>query len=497
MYISLPRRAVGSGEDPNHVNMPISTWVPVVVVVGVLVLLSFAVCVRRRLHRAANAASTAPGAATRELTAEQLAGLARCPLPAYAKEPGELELVVVRGPDGEDMAIPAATVPAEDDDRSNDEHDRVDADERPEGVGAAIPTRQSTVDNARYTEMPQSPHDTPLLAADPRGEAPAYFEVVDEPQEYPPGIETTVAPQSAVVPGSPVLQTPSPVQRRSGFFSIFRPAPEPAPVPTTPSALTPSASATNLALTHTRTRSTTGGGGHSPSPSGSRHRSSPSASTLFSLGLGRRKSTQSLSASPQNNALTSPSLISLASISSPLPHTLVKTEFTSLPKAGMTPEQFRLISGNKDGGLGRFGVPFGDVAVAFASANASRVGLDDADADAAPPPGWEEVAGAGASAPEADAEAGPLNLRPLNDEPQPEAEHFSSDDDDQEEPNTDFGPPPPEVFVTVASRANSTMSGRSIASFATAQEGGDDEDDETRPGAATHLREETDATVRP
>ncbi|KAH9947800.1 hypothetical protein B0H21DRAFT_821639 [Amylocystis lapponica] len=80
--------------------------------------------------------------------------------------------------------------------------------------------------------------------------------------------------------------------------------------------------------------------------------------------------------------LNSPSTISLNSISSPLSHTLIRTEFT-YPKAGPTPEQMKLISSLDS--FARFGVPYGADAVAFA-ASASHMSLN-------PPPEFEEVAG--------------------------------------------------------------------------------------------------------
>ncbi|KAJ7063643.1 hypothetical protein C8F01DRAFT_1133785 [Mycena amicta] len=497
MYISP--RALGSGDGNQSSGFSASTWVcsslrqsrkliirqvPVAVVVGVLLLLSIVVCSRRSLRARftvmGNGVAVANGMpATRELTAEQLAGsinrnpaaparpsrrprrtpsqISTVSLPAYMKEPGEMELVVTRGPDGEDVAIPAATVPDYDEEESSEGHQPEDEPAR---------RRQSTLDNARYTPMPESPHDSPLLAPDPRGDAPAYFEVVDESYP-PPGISTTPAPE--------IPEPAATTQRRSGFFSMFRPAPAVSSIPTT-SPSTPGTSTSNLALTHTRTRSTTGGG-HSPSPSpsplpsGSRHRSSTSTSTLFSLG--RKKSSQSLSA----NNLTSPSLISLSSISAPLPHTLYKTEFTSLPKAGLTPEQFKLISGSKDGGLNRFGVPFGDVAVAYAqaSANASRVALDEMES-AGPPPGWEESA------------AGP------------------SGENQPEEDDTETAAAQLEVVLTAPSRSESRASGVSMQTFATAEDGGvSDSEDlhgaiDNEPETAhtvSHTQEATDATIRP
>ncbi|KAF7366668.1 Proteophosphoglycan ppg4 [Mycena sanguinolenta] len=387
-------------------NFPPSTWIPIVVVVSVLSILSILACsrksVRARMASMGTGVAVAAGGmpATRELTAEQLAGsinnagtntttnntngnatvvavrprrtrrtpsqISTVSLPAYMKEPGEQELVVTRGPDGEDVAMPAASA-VEDPDESDEGHEHEDEHEQ------AAP---------RHHPDP----DVLEAAMDPRGPTPAYFEfVVGEPAEadtvYPPGIAVappTPALEPAPSPSAVEAQTPAQTQRRSGFFStLFRSAPPP-PVPPLPSATpsspsplgtsstAPEASSSRLTLTHTRTRSTTA----SPFPNGTRHRASTSTSTLFSLG--RKKSTASLSG-PYNN--TNASAISLASISSPLPHTLMKTEFTALPKAGLTPEQLMLISGNKDGGLTRFGAMGGE--------------------DEAPPPEWAEAEASG------------------------------------------------------------------------------------------------------
>ncbi|KAJ7164931.1 hypothetical protein C8R46DRAFT_301000 [Mycena filopes] len=480
--LSFYPRALGNENPPSSVSS--STWIPIAVVVSVLTIFSLLACTRKsiraRIASMGNGAAVAAGMpVTRELTVEQLAGSinqapgaparrARRPrrtpsqistvsLPAYMKEPGEQELVVSRGPDGEDVAMPAASAVDDEDDQSNEGHQSAEGPESDQ-------QRQSNVpDNSRYTAEPHSPNNTPLLGSDPRGDAPAYFEVVDNNDEhYPPGI--SVAPPAPEEPAT---------QRRSGFFSLFRPAPP--PIPASPPAQDP----TRLSLTHTRTRSTT-----TDAPV-TRHRASTSTSTLFSLT--RKKSTASLSA----NNLTSPSLISLASISHPLPHTLHKTEFSALPKGGLTAEQLSLISGTKEGGLGRFGVPWGEAAVAYASANTSRVALGE-DGEA-PPPGWEEVSGlpeasgSGSGTQEVEASASGTQEQ--------EAEASGSSDHEEETPSSD---PQPAATTTHLLRSDSRASGMSTQTFATAEEGAAPEDDESEgPQLHIHVQEPTDATVRP
>jgi hypothetical protein len=115
------------------------------------------------------------------------------------------------------------------------------------------------------------------------------------------------------------------------------------------------------------------------SPSASRtdfrrgHRASQSGSSMFGnlrKSVHRMGSSASLSPSQQN--LTSPSLISLNSIGAPLSHTLTRTEI-AYPRGGPTADQIKLISSRES--LGRFGVPYGSDAVAFAAASRASLSL--------------------------------------------------------------------------------------------------------------------------
>ncbi|KAG6907044.1 hypothetical protein DXG01_010815 [Tephrocybe rancida] len=345
--------------------------------------------------------------ATTELTAEQLAGtingtnsttagaaanrtrrtrrprrtpsqISTTSLPAYAKEPGEQELVIFRGPeDMEDAGMPPATVVME-----------PLSEEREESLHSRNHSQAS-----QYPSMPATPIDAPLLqesdssgyvsaqlmrppgdvmprrsmetlntseegsslapAYDDRGEAPAYFEAVDN-------ISTSVSTD----PSSP---EPVPA-RRSGFRTLLHSIPN------------------RLSMYnsgHTRTQSSFSmvssentHGGRETSQSRASHRPSASGSgSLLNLTPFRTLSRQS-----NVNNLTSPSLISLNSISAPLSHTLTRTEFT-YPKSGPTPEQLKLISSRET--FARFAVPYGADAIAYA-ASASRQDLDDV-----PPPDFD------------------------------------------------------------------------------------------------------------
>ena len=89
--------------------------------------------------------------------------------------------------------------------------------------------------------------------------------------------------------------------------------------------------------------------------------------------------TRSRSVTNVPGGLTSPSAISITSISAPLTHTALRTDFV-YPRSGPTPEQLKLISSVES--VSKFGVPYGPDAVAFASV--SLVNLQG------PPPEFEE-----------------------------------------------------------------------------------------------------------
>ncbi|QRV84848.1 hypothetical protein RhiJN_12864 [Ceratobasidium sp. AG-Ba] len=100
-----------------------------------------------------------------------------------------------------------------------------------------------------------------------------------------------------------------------------------------------------------------------------RHRPSASISTLASSSRGHG---HTLSPSLSSLLLTrsrsptrsSDSLAQRYNISAPIPTTLVRTEF-SYPRSGPTPEQIRFLSSRES--LGRFGMPYGEEAVAAAA----------------------------------------------------------------------------------------------------------------------------------
>lgn len=255
---------------------------------------------------------------------------------------------------------------------------------------------------SRYTAMPTTPNDTPLLNhddssaddsrnnhrrsfetlvsseeasslmransnvpeyEDPRGEAPAYFEAVDISDDI-----ADAPPQPPALPLPSPPDSPEQVpQRRSGFRRVLNALPN----------------RLSMAPSHTRASSAFSvvssdqSHGRDTSQSRASHRPTPSGSgSLLSLSPFRTISRQR---EHSNANLTSPSLISLNSISAPLSHTLMRTEFT-YPKAGPTPEQLKLISSRES--FARFGMPYGADAIAYA-ASASRHDLD------VPPPDFD------------------------------------------------------------------------------------------------------------
>ena len=194
---------------------------------------------------------------------------------------------------------------------------------------------------------------------DPRGEAPAYFEVVDLTQESNPELPTT---QPSSIPSETL-----PEQRRSGFRTFLNRMSMMSHVPEHRRAESDQSSTSNGHRPNRSIQSRTSN--HRPSQSSSGH-------SIFRT-LSRQRSNQTLNSSSVH--LNSPSLISLNSISSPLSHTLIRTEFT-YPKSGPTPEQLKVISSLEN--FSRFGVPYGPDAIAFA-ASSSRQDLEP------PPPDFE------------------------------------------------------------------------------------------------------------
>ncbi|KAJ3824076.1 hypothetical protein F5880DRAFT_434757 [Lentinula raphanica] len=441
--------------DDQSVNSSSSfrIWVPILIVVVVLAIIALYVCsirannggLPRALANFSRAAAIGNGTmmpTTTELTADQLTGNAstttandtsnnatnnrtrrprrtrRTPsqisttsLPVYMKEPGEQELVIIRGPqDMEDVPLDTEMPPV----REDGEHERYtpmpDSPQHmpllddegavaDESAAALLPDAheqpRSRPDETGGRDSAGSAHsgdssslvrvDTNVTTEtpDPRGDAPAYYEVVDlndeSQQSSAPSSSMPTQTNSSMTAGSSTASRGT-ASRRSlrNLFSWTghrNPVAPPGLPATTSSQLHARAdSGGALSLTSTMSR---------PSTSNRQsHRPSQSSSSAFSVmnPLNRKKSTVTLS----SNHLTSPSSISLASISAPLTHTAVRTEFT-YPKAGPTPDQLKLISSRE--AFARFGVPYGEDAIAFAASTH----------DLNPPPEFESAAGPSSS----------------------------------------------------------------------------------------------------
>jgi len=257
-----------------------------------------------------------------------------------------------------------------------------------ENSNPSIPSRSVDISDLRHNDPSSPPADISGFA-DPRGEAPPYFEVMGGPSDVRAAsgelsrVDTTdtlpIAPDSP-----PALHSGTPPARRRSVFrglihaasrALSNPHPSAQPVtisraprPSRDVAVSPPPRPSNLSNRPAGARSPLVG--HRTTPSNSESILSVTSSTFGA---------RSRSATNVVGGLTSPSLISIASISAPLTHTAVRTDFV-YPRSGPTPEQLKLISSIES--VSKFGVPYGPDAVAYASA--SLVNLHG------PPPEFEE-----------------------------------------------------------------------------------------------------------
>ncbi|KAF8649094.1 hypothetical protein AX16_006018 [Volvariella volvacea WC 439] len=342
-------------------------------------------------------------------------------LPAYMREPGEEEVVIYRAPEDEASATTSRSTLRTIDEANNSSHSRNDSMTYPRmpNMPNTLPLLQddSSMDLSRPPGMdgPRASMDTldgdssgdttSLIRArsnsssgpDARGEAPPYFEVVDtgadstqiqrsapnSPSGSPPA-ESTTQLERSTSPTTPSPTTPPPTdtRRRSGIRSLFGGLPgigssshRPQASQSSHARVGSTASATSSVLSASPSNTPSAINGAAGRPG--RHRPNQSSTSLISVSAFRNTFTNN-SSSRVNNQLSSPSAISLNSISSPLTHTLVKSEFT-YPKSGPTPDQMKLLASRDS--IVRFGIPYGPDAIA---AYASRVDLPSA-----PPPTFD------------------------------------------------------------------------------------------------------------
>jgi hypothetical protein len=246
---------------------------------------------------------------------------------------------------------------------------------------------------ASSTSMSESDDTDHRATPDPRGEAPPYAEVSSLHQQQqahhsivtPAQTVRALAIQSQSNPATPVGSTAMRERRRSGLrvlldvFSNSRPTSRaPAPNPAVRAAGASSSSGhTRNPTSQSTAASTLHHSERSQSPRAF-HRPSHSGGSNLSISGFRPPSSQRSNNNVYGHRVNSPSQISLQSISAPLTHTVVRTDFT-YPKSGPTPEQLKFISSLES--LGKFGVPYGPDAIAYAESTSRRV-LD-------PPPDFD------------------------------------------------------------------------------------------------------------
>jgi hypothetical protein len=250
-----------------------------------------------------------------------------------------------------------------------------------------------TVDLSDFRDIDGlAPLPISLELTDPRGAAPPYFEVVgdleavratsdeltrvDTTDTLPMAPDTEQSVESAMeVPGIiPVTR------RRSMFRGLINAASRALSSPPIHSQPPSASRLSRDVLTSPRPSNLSSRPAGTPSSQvGHRPSASHSGSVLSVTSSAFGRVTSRTRSTSNVGALTSPSMISIGSISAPLTHTAVRTDFV-YPRSGPTPEQLKLISSVES--VSKFGVPYGPAAVAYASA--SRVNLQG------PPPEFEE-----------------------------------------------------------------------------------------------------------
>ena len=250
-----------------------------------------------------------------------------------------------------------------------------------------------TVDVSDFRDIDDfTPLPISLELTDPRGEAPPYFEVVgdleavratsdeltrvDTTDTLPMAPDTEQSVESAMeVPGV-IPET----RRRSMFRGLIHAASRALSSPPVHSQPPSASRLSRDVLASPRPSNLSSRPAGTPSSQvGHRATASHSGSVLSVTSSAFGRVTSRTRSTSNVGALTSPSMISIGSISAPLTHTAVRTDFV-YPRSGPTPEQLKLISSVES--VSKFGVPYGPAAVAYASA--SRVNLQS------PPPEFEE-----------------------------------------------------------------------------------------------------------
>ena len=369
-------------------------------------------------------------------------------LPVYMKEPGAQELVIFRGPEPMDASNAIAEArEAEDHDDEGDStlmnrsetpespvgHHPQNRDENAVSITSLLDpsprghhrnSSRDTVDSR--SGLIEPPYEVPSEAPPGYDFEPGHRESSSLPSIIvPPGLsaspEPPASPPHQIVTVSPVTPESPQNNRRSRMASRvsnllqFRNSSSISSIPslTAPegsarpldTGVIPNAANSAISLNDPPVPQVT-----SPphtvqqqqQQQHTRHRYSHSGGSSSTLNLAlpfrtisrtRSRSSNNLNgvqaaASRSQVNLASPSSLSLSlasgtsPISAPLPHTLVRTEI-HFPRGGPTPEQVKLLSSRDN--PGRFGVPYGEQAIAHAEQSRLDLALD-------PPPVFESPA---------------------------------------------------------------------------------------------------------
>ncbi|KAH7337719.1 hypothetical protein B0J17DRAFT_663998 [Rhizoctonia solani] len=347
-------------------------------------------------------------------------------LPAYNEQAGDEEIVLVR--------------PAQRESESDDDSNENDNRNRPQPSSSQGPDSRPLLDDDSSPDMPRvslasssrgrslSDHPDPpsqsqepsqlghesivntttiassiadteleperdTAAPRPHGEAPSYAEAMSTSHVNLPStseVGHTAQPStSTATDDGPALPADADATVRPKRKSVFRHLNR-FNINKQPSSSTPATEA--VEMTPPRTSTST----HRPSGSLSTHRPSTSLSTNQHNPSPSLSSLSLILTRTQSPTMSRTSL----NISAPISTTLVRTEL-SYPRAGPTPEQIRFLSSRES--LGRFGMPYGEQAIAAAK---SREYL---------PPVYKPRTDAGASGSGASGEAGTSTVQ--EDEP--------------------------------------------------------------------------------
>ncbi|KAG0704155.1 hypothetical protein DFH29DRAFT_393276 [Suillus ampliporus] len=367
-----------------------NVWIPVLIVAAVVAILTLIGCIKRATYRDAGAGAAA---STQNQPAGQAAAsrparrrrprrtpsqISTKSLPPYMQEPGDQELVIYRGPLKEDDPHEPLPMLEEDDEHieTGEEYHNPDLESHGTTLADNFATNlmynasgdvsmRRSVDAASvgtsghshesHSELLPSHYTQPPEI--PQGEAPPYFEVEgqgapDTSANDPPAPETSV-------------EEAAPGDRRSRFSFLFHRFGG--------SSRYPPVSIYNRAGTPDHTRNVSSLSVASTNSGHGRNRSGSNSGLL-----------KNLRHNDHSTTITSPSTISVDSISAPLTHTVMRSEFRA-PKGGLTPEQMKLITSR--GALEKFGVPYGPDAVAFTASRSNVAPPPDFDATISSSPG--------------------------------------------------------------------------------------------------------------